>query len=285
MNSDFDMDADSCTLKKKEQWEQPDREAVIRDNPLPEYCQRHGLQLKRDGAAKRYKCLCPLHREKTPSFMIFADQGRFHCFGCGRNGNVIDLHAALKGVSGMEALCDLAGIEYHGAKRAGSTRQTEEKNNTAQSQSGNAESYDPFKDPEKAQKRQGWPVFEKPTSAEIETIATLRGLSPEGVTLAAERALLFTADSQEGCAWIITDSRRRTLKPEGSTAIHGSASAARRHGPCLVASAHCQSGFTKSVTFQISPWSKADRTFSPLSISRGARPLRRKPSHEEKASM
>src|SRR5262245_36354772 len=99
-------------INKSEQWERPDREAVIRDNPLLEYCQRHGLQLKRDGAAKRYKCLCPLHREKTPSFTIFADQGRFHCFGCGRNGNVIDLHAALKGVFGMEALCDLAGIEY-----------------------------------------------------------------------------------------------------------------------------------------------------------------------------
>ena len=99
---------------------------------------------------------------------------------------------ALKGVSGMEALCDLARIEYHGAKRAGSARQTEEKNDIAQSQSGNAESYDPFKDPEKARKRQGWPVFEVPTSAEIEAIATIRGLSPEGVALAAERGLLFT---------------------------------------------------------------------------------------------
>jgi CHC2 zinc finger len=208
MNSDLDMNADSYTLTKKEQWEQPDREAVIRDNPLLEYGQRHGLQLRRDGAADRYKCLCPLHREKTPSFTIFADQGRFHCFGCGRNGNVIDLHAALKGVFGMEALCDLAGIEYHGAKRAGSARQTEEKNNTAQSQPGNAESYDPFKDPEKAQNRQAWPVFEVPTRAEIEAIATLRGLSPEGVALAAKRGLLFTADYKERRAWVITDSRR-----------------------------------------------------------------------------
>jgi DNA primase len=95
--------------KEKEQWERPDREEVIRDNPLLEYCQRHGLQLKRDGAANRYKCLCPLHREKTPSFTVFADQNRYHCFGCGADGKVIDLHMALKGMSDMEARCDLAG--------------------------------------------------------------------------------------------------------------------------------------------------------------------------------
>ena len=181
MNSDFDMDADSRTLTKEEQWAQPDREAVIRDNPLLEYCQARGWRLKHDGAANRYKCLCPLRREKTPSFTIFADQGRFHCFGCGRKGNVIDLHAALKGVSGMEALCDLAGIEYHGAKRVGSARQTEKKNNTAQSQSGNAESYDPFKDPEKARKRQGWPAFETPSQAEIETSRHASRIVAQGV--------------------------------------------------------------------------------------------------------
>ena len=70
------------------------------------------------------------------------------------------------------------------------------------------EPYDPLKDKEKARLREGWPAFEAPTQAEIEIIATLRGLSPEGVALAHERGLLFIADSQEGRAWIITDSRR-----------------------------------------------------------------------------
>ena len=207
------MDADSHTLTKEERWEYPDREKVIRDNPLPEYCQARGWRLKRDGSANQYKCLCPLpgHKEKTPSFTIFADN-RFHCFGCGADGNIIDLHMALKGVPYMEALCDLAGVEYHGGKKAGSASRAKEKSNTAQSQSGNAEPYDPFKDPEKAQKRKDWPVFEVPTSAEIESIATLRGLSPEGVALAAKRGLLFSADSLEGRAWIITDSRRKNAQ-------------------------------------------------------------------------
>ena len=118
----------------------------------------------------------------------------------------------LKGVPFMEALCDLARVEYHGGKKAGSARRAEKKNNTARPQSGSAESYDPFKDQEKTRKRKGWPVFEAPTSAEIETIATLRGLSPEGVALAAERGLLFCADSREGRAWLITDSRRKNAQ-------------------------------------------------------------------------
>ena len=68
-----------------------------------------------------------------------------------------------------------------------------------------------------------------PTSAEIETIATLRGLSPEGVALAAERGLLFCADSQEGRAWVITDSRRKNAQARRLDGKHGSA-LTPRHG-------------------------------------------------------
>ena len=32
------------------------------------------------------------------------------------------LHATIKGLSGMEALCDLAGVEYHGGKGAGGAK-------------------------------------------------------------------------------------------------------------------------------------------------------------------
>ena len=40
----------------------------------------------------------------------------------------------------------------------------------------------------------------------------LRGLSPEGVALAAERGLLFCTDSREGRAWVITDNRRKNAQ-------------------------------------------------------------------------
>lgn len=35
--------------------------------------------------------LCPFHEEKTPSFVIYEDQNRFHCFGaCNQGGDAID---------------------------------------------------------------------------------------------------------------------------------------------------------------------------------------------------
>lgn len=48
-------------------------------------------------AGKRYKGLCPLHKEKTPSFSIEPDQGLFYCFGCGQGGDAIKLHMLLSG--------------------------------------------------------------------------------------------------------------------------------------------------------------------------------------------
>ena len=65
---------------------------------------------------------------------------------------------------------------------------------------------------EKARKRKSWPVFEAPTREEIKAIAELRGLSVEGVSLGAQAGLLYCANSGEGRAWIITDSRRRSAQ-------------------------------------------------------------------------
>jgi DNA primase len=44
------------------------------------------VSLKKAGA--NYKGLCPFHGEKTPSFTVHRDRGFFHCFGCGRGGDV-----------------------------------------------------------------------------------------------------------------------------------------------------------------------------------------------------
>ena len=83
-----------------------DREEIIAANPLLDYCQARGWEVKRDGP--RWKCLCPLHNEKTPSFTITPEKNLWKCFGCDEGGSVIDLHSKLKGISIGEAMRDLS---------------------------------------------------------------------------------------------------------------------------------------------------------------------------------
>lgn len=45
------------------------------------------LSLRRAGT--NYKCLCPFHQEKTPSFMVSPSKGIFKCFSCGVGGDAV----------------------------------------------------------------------------------------------------------------------------------------------------------------------------------------------------
>lgn len=55
---------------------------------------------------KHKKGLCPFHNEKTPSFTIYKD--RFHCFGCGEKGDVIDFVVKYYRLTVGEAIQQLA---------------------------------------------------------------------------------------------------------------------------------------------------------------------------------
>ena len=60
----------------------------------------YGIEVKRNGMA-----CCPFHDDKNPSMKV--DQ-RFHCFGCGEDGDVIDFTAKLFNLSPKEAAEKLA---------------------------------------------------------------------------------------------------------------------------------------------------------------------------------
>ena len=65
------------------------------------------------------KGLCPFHDERTPSFHVRPQVGRWHCFGCGEGGDVISFVQKIDGLGFTEAVEHLAG-------RAGVTLRYEE---------------------------------------------------------------------------------------------------------------------------------------------------------------
>jgi len=46
--------------------------------------------------------LCPFHIEKTPSLKVYKDN-TFHCFGCGKHGDVIDIYMGIYNTTFTEA--------------------------------------------------------------------------------------------------------------------------------------------------------------------------------------
>ena len=64
------------------------------------------LRLKKRG--KNYLALCPFHTEKTPSFNVSPDKQIFHCFGCGKGGNLFTFLMEHEKMSFIEAVKYLA---------------------------------------------------------------------------------------------------------------------------------------------------------------------------------
>jgi DNA primase len=64
------------------------------------------LRLKKRG--KNYQTLCPFHTEKTPSFNVSVDKQIYHCFGCGKGGNVITFLMEHEKMSFVDAVKHLA---------------------------------------------------------------------------------------------------------------------------------------------------------------------------------
>ncbi len=68
--------------------------------------------LKRAGST--YKCCCPFHNEKTPSFTVSREKQMYYCFGCHVGGNVYTFlmkHENMTFPEAIEYLAKRAGIE------------------------------------------------------------------------------------------------------------------------------------------------------------------------------
>lgn len=75
------------------------------------------LQLQRKGS--RFICSCPLHSDKTPSFVVTPSLNIFKCFSCGISGNAISFLVDVQGMTYPEAmkyLASKAGVTLHESK-------------------------------------------------------------------------------------------------------------------------------------------------------------------------
>ncbi|MGT2666057.1 DNA primase [Streptococcus rifensis] len=59
-------------------------------------------------AGRNFLGLCPFHGEKTPSFNVVEDKQFFHCFGCGKSGDVFKFIQDYRDVSFLESVAIVA---------------------------------------------------------------------------------------------------------------------------------------------------------------------------------
>jgi hypothetical protein len=62
----------------------------------------YGVKLRKSGC--NFKGLCPFHKEKTPSFMVYPQEKRYYCFGCQSTGDVFGFIMRMENITFPEAI-------------------------------------------------------------------------------------------------------------------------------------------------------------------------------------
>lgn len=83
-----------------------DLHAIRQAHPLPSIV---GVAVKLHRTGAEWKGCCPFHADRSPSFTIYDHGCRWHCFGCGASGDVLDYVQRLHGVGLIEAAEMLEG--------------------------------------------------------------------------------------------------------------------------------------------------------------------------------
>jgi CHC2 zinc finger len=161
-----------------------DFDSIRARNPLSEYCQKRGIELRRNGTAGQLVGLCPLHPEKTASFHVYLGDNHYHCYGCGAHGDVTDLDQALLGGTRAEAADRL------GAERLQNVRKLP-------------------KAPKRKEKAEARPPnlsgMRKASRAELQKIADSRNIDRRAVEFAQDLGTLRVGEVCGYPSWVLLD--------------------------------------------------------------------------------
>jgi len=86
------------------------------------------IPLKKTGTI--YKALCPFHKEKTPSLVVYPNSQSYHCHGCGGGGNAVTFLMSYNFIDFPQAiiyLCDKYQIPVRRTGKKGTIWETERK--------------------------------------------------------------------------------------------------------------------------------------------------------------
>ena len=84
------------------------------------------VSLRQNG--QTYWGRCPFHNEKTPSFSVSRERQTFHCFGCGKGGDIFTFVMEMEHLEfreALERLAERAGVKLQRISSYSGTRTTE----------------------------------------------------------------------------------------------------------------------------------------------------------------
>ncbi|MCI0146680.1 hypothetical protein KNO81_12355 [Paraburkholderia sediminicola] len=100
----------SSKSRTEKQFARPRDEQAIeqaRAADIVSLVESYGIAVETRG--KEWFALCPFHSEESPSFTVRPAIGRYHCFGCGADGDTIQFVRDIEGVGFRDAVRKLSG--------------------------------------------------------------------------------------------------------------------------------------------------------------------------------
>jgi DNA primase len=99
--------------------------ALRYDHPIEVVVAASGVELTRRGQG--FMGCCPFHDDSTASLSVGGVPDRFHCFGCGAGGDVIEYVARLNGLSFVNAVRALESATVFPGVQQAATRQVQQR--------------------------------------------------------------------------------------------------------------------------------------------------------------